>query len=122
MQRTYLLFFVLVIGAAVGFHAATGWGKPIAPERALPTLETALQQLSERAQQMPTQAQAFAASLGMMLKDGRVRVVVKTRGGFSSDEITRFGGRILARADALNLLEIDLPASQLVELARGGVC
>lgn len=117
MQRMYLLFFVLVIGAAVGFHAATGWGKPIAPERVVPTLETALQLLAERAQQTPTQAQAFAASLGMMLKDGRVRVVVKTSGGLSSDEITRLGGRILARADALNLLEVDVPAAHLTELA-----
>ena len=117
MQRTHLLLLVLVIVAAVGSQSITGWGKPIVPERVVPTLETALQLLAERAQRAPAQAKAFAADLGIVVKDGSVRVIVETKSAFCEDEVRRLGGRVVARADALNLLEVEVPAAHLTELA-----
>ncbi len=109
----WLVVLSLFFSAAV--YGASPLDKPIPADQVIPTLETSLQEL---AQQPPMQAQAFAASLGMNWQQGRVRVVVETSGAAPATAIASMGGEVVSRADYLHLLEVEVPVSQLDNLAR----
>ena len=118
MRGILMCVLILVVAVSVGLQGVSEQGKPIPPEEMIPTLETALQQLAEEAQQTLTQAETLARELGMVWREGHVRVVVETDGPLSTSEIMRLGGEVLSRADALNMLEVEIPAVCLIELAR----
>ena len=118
MNRTLAWMLVLVVVMAVGIQVLCEGAKPVPVEQLIPTLETVLRQLAVEARQAIPQAERFASALGMDWKADCVRVVVETNGAVPSDEISQLGGRIVARADALNMLEVEIPAVGLLELAR----
>ena len=109
-----MLLIVVTMGAPV-LGEEVG---PVPVERTIPTLETVLQQLAVEAQEAIPQVQKLASALGMDWKADCVRVVVETNGAVPSDEMDRMGGKVVARADALNMLEVEIPAVGLLELAR----
>lgn len=109
---------VLVVVAVVGVQGLSEWGKPFTVDRVIPSLETALQQLAQCAQNTPQQAKNLASKLGMFYKKDHVRVVVEADDSLSANKINRLGGEVLARTDVFNLLEVDIPAVGLLELAR----
>jgi len=117
MQRGFIWVLMLVVVAAVGVQGLSELGKPFPSEQAVLALETALQQLAERASDTPPRAEELASELGIVWKEGKVRVVVETIGPLSVDAIRSLGGEILAWADACNLLEVKVPPVGLVELA-----
>ena len=118
MQRVCVWVVVLVVVAVVGVQGLSEWGKPFTEDQVIPSLETALQQLAQCAQNTPHQAQKLASELGVFYKEDHVRVVVETDDFLSANKINRLGGEVLARADAFNLLEVDIPTVGLLELAR----
>ncbi len=118
MQRACVWVVVLVVVAIVGIQGLSEWEKPFTEDQVIPSLESALQQLAQCAQNTPHQTKKLASKLGMFYKEDHVRVVVETDGSLSANEINRLGGEVLARGDAFNLLEVDIPAVGLLELAR----
>ena len=102
---------VLILFVSVSVYAA----KPFPREAVIPTLETALQELGNKP---PLQAEALATSLGMNVKMGKIRVVVEFDESFNEGDVIKLGGAIVARAEELNMLEVDVPIARLLDLAR----
>jgi subtilisin family serine protease len=110
-----VLMLGLVLG--IGLQCLCEQGKPIPLEQMIPTLETSLQQLTVEAQRAVPQAEELASRLGMDWEEGRVCVVVETDGSLSASDVAHLGGEVLLRADAFHLLEVEISAACLMELA-----
>ena len=111
---------VLVLAAVAGVFPFVVLGmppvrKPFPLDQVIPTLETSLQEL---AQQPPVHAEAFAASLGIKLNQGRVCVVVETKGDLPEAALTQIGGTIVSRAETLHLVKVEIPPAKLIDLAQ----
>jgi len=113
-----ILMCMLILAVSVGLQGVSEQEKPIPPEEIILTLETALQQLAKEAKQAMPQAKELASGLEIGWEEGRVHVVIETDGTLPMSEVTRLGGVVLSRADALNMLEVEVPAVCLIELAR----
>lgn len=116
MNRALVWITVVVVLMTIGMQVLGAKQVPI--EQVIPALETVLQQVAIEAQEGIPQAEKLASALGMAWKEDCVRVVVETDGSVPADEINRLGGDILARTNALNMLEVEIPAVRLLELAR----
>ncbi|MEA1871632.1 MAG: hypothetical protein U9N00_05520, partial [Candidatus Bipolaricaulota bacterium] len=80
-------------------------------------METSLQQLAVEAQRSVPQAEALASRLGVDWEGGQVCVVIETDGSLSASAVARLGGKVLLRADAFQLLKVEIGAARLMDLA-----
>ena len=117
MRRNPVWLLILLTVLAVGLPGIGAREKPISREQMIPTLETALHQLAAAAEQALPDIEARAFRLGLAWDKGRVRVVVEAGDPLPLVAIARLGGEIVARADALALLEVDIPIVNLINLA-----
>jgi subtilisin family serine protease len=111
MPKKLWLIFVVFLGTQ-----GAAWVKAIPTTQAIPTLETALQELAEKAVVSQEALLPIAQSLGLKYSEGYVRVVVEGESGFLT-YLSQTGGEVLTGAPEFGLWEVRVPIAQLKDLA-----
>jgi len=112
VPKKFWLIFVVFLGSL-----GMAWEKAILPAQAIPTLETALQELAENVEVSQEALISIAHSLGLRYSEGYVRAVVEGEPEFLI-HLSRAGGEVVTAAPEFGLWEVRVPIAQLKNLAQ----
>lgn len=110
-------FWSLVSVLLLASWGGLAWDKAIPPERAIATLETALQHLADEDRRQPGTAAHLTASLGLAMTDGLVTVVVEAD-ALEGGAVATLGGIVVHAAPELGVWEVRVPPGRLADLAH----